>query len=79
MSNASTSPSTSPTTRRPRRRVRAGVAALCLAAVVTGGMAVHHVTQPEEPRQWAMMSAIPTPCDGFADCIYTAYWYAFLR
>jgi hypothetical protein len=42
-------------------------------------MAVHHVTQPEEPRQWAMMSAIPTPCDGFADCIYTAYWYAFLR
>ena len=19
------------------------------------------------------------PCDGFMDCIYTAYWYAFLR
>jgi hypothetical protein len=75
MSNASVSPVAA----RVRTRVRAGVAALSVAVVVAGGVTAHHVSQPSEPTQEAMGRAIPTPCDGFADCIYTAYWYAFLR
>ena len=73
MSNASLSPVSA----RARTRVRAGVAAV--AVVVAGGVAAHHVSQPSEPAQEAMGRAIPTPCDDFADCIYTAWWYAFLR
>ena len=75
MSNASLSPAGA----RVRTRVRAGVAALSVAVVVAGGVTAHRVSQPSEPTQEAMGRAIPTPCDDFADCIYTAWWYAFLR
>jgi hypothetical protein len=75
MSNASMSP----VAVRVRTLLRARVVALSVAAVVAGGITAHHVTQPTEPTHEAMGRVIPTPCDGFADCIYTAYWYAFLR
>jgi hypothetical protein len=75
MSNASVSPVAVPV----QTRVRARIAALAVAAVVAGGVTVHHVSQPSEPTHEAMGRVVPTPCDGFADCIYTAYWYAFLR
>ncbi len=74
-----TNVSTSPVAVRTRTRVRARVAALSVAAAVTGGIATHHLTQPTEPKHDAMGPVIPAPCDDFADCVYTAYWYYFLR
>ena len=63
--------------RRRNRRLRAAlVGAVAVAAV---GVAGQHVTASPSGGHEARMSAIPTPCDGFSDCIYTAYWYAFLR
>ena len=50
-----------------------------LAAVAAAGFGVSQMTDAAEPAHEARMSAIPTPCDGFADCIYTAAWYAFWR
>jgi hypothetical protein len=60
-------------------RFRIAAASVSVAALAAVGLAVHQVNQHEESSGEARMSAIPTPCDGFADCIYTAYWYAFLR
>ena len=66
-----------PRHRRTKRHVRA--AAVALAAVATVGVTAHQVNHSDDGGHDARMSAIPTMCDGFADCIYTAYWYAFLR
>jgi hypothetical protein len=73
MLNAPTT-STRPT---PTRR-RARLAAAALATVVAGGIAANHVAEAAPARSVAM-TAIPTPCDDFADCIYTAVWYVFYR
>jgi len=59
-------------------RLRLTAASVSVAALAAVGLAVHQLNEPEESGGEAM-TAIPTPCDGFADCIYTAYWYAFLR
>ena len=82
MSNNTPTTSTSDTIAAPRHRrttrhLRA--AAVALAAVVAVGVTAHQVDHSDDGGHDARMSAIPTPCDGFADCIYTAYWYAFLR
>ena len=53
--------------------------AVSLAAVAATGFGVSQLTDNAEPESEARMTAIPTPCDGFADCIYTAAWYAFWR
>ena len=71
MHNAPTSPV------RARNRIR--LAAVSLAAVAAASFGVSQLTDASEPEHEARMSAIPTPCDGFADCIYTAAWYAFWR
>ncbi len=73
MSNAPTP------TFRARTRRGIGAAAVSLAAVAGVGVAAQHITRPHAADHEARMSAIPTPCDGFGDCIYTAYWYVFLR
>jgi hypothetical protein len=72
-----TNPVMSPREARCRTGVRARVV-LAVAAVAAAGVTIHHVNQPTEPASEAM-TAIPTPCDDFMDCIYTAWWYAFLR
>ena len=82
MSNNTPTTSTSdaiaaPRHRRTKRHVCA--AAVALAAVAAVGVTAHQVNHSDDGGHDARMSAIPTPCDGFADCIYTAYWYAFLR
>jgi hypothetical protein len=72
---------TDPTMSVRQPRVRTWVRArlvLAVAAVAALGITVHHVNQPSEPESEAM-TAIPTPCDDFMDCVYTAWWYAFLR
>ena len=65
-----------PRHRRTKRHVSA--VAVALAAVAAVGVTAHQVDHSDDGGHDAM-TAIPTPCDGFADCIYTAYWYAFLR
>jgi hypothetical protein len=64
---------------RVQRRGKLRVAAVGVAAAIAAGVATHHVNQPADPEPEAMGRVIPTPCDGFADCVYTAYWYYFLR
>ena len=66
-----------PRHRRTNRHIRA--AAVALAAVAAVGVTVQQVNHSDDGGHDARMSAIPTPCDGFGDCVYTAYWYAFLR
>lgn len=63
---------------RPRSRVRLGISALAVAALAGTGLAANSLTQPDEPAPEAL-SAIPAPCDDLMDCVYTAYWYYFLR
>jgi hypothetical protein len=70
-------PAMNPREARRRTGFRARVV-FAVAAVAAVGITVHHVNQPTEPTSEAM-TAIPTPCDDFMDCIYTAWWYAFLR
>jgi hypothetical protein len=65
-----------PRHRRSKRHVRA--VAVALAAVAAVGVTAQQVNRSDDGGHDAM-TAIPTMCDGFADCIYTAYWYAFLR
>jgi hypothetical protein len=63
---------------RSRARLRVGMSALAIAALGGAGLGARSLAHHSEPAPEAM-SAIPTPCDGFMDCVYTAYWYYFLR
>lgn len=70
---------TANTNSRPARNRRRGrLAAAAVATIIAGGIATSQATEAA-PALPTRMSAIPTPCDGFADCIYTAVWYAFYR
>ncbi len=67
------------TNSRPTRNLRRGrLAAAAVATIIAGGIATSGATEAA-PSLPTRMSAIPTPCDDFADCIYTAVWYAFYR